>query len=123
QGKLTSSKLALKLGIKTHDLMDKLAEAGLLEPRDGKHYITANLPASCGRAMAFEWFTQVRAVCRAGRRVERNRCAVRMTAKGSARPGMACRDRPVESPPQLGPAVGIHPAAGLLRAKSGFGRD
>src|SRR5574344_1523688 len=41
QGKLTSSKLALKLGIKTHDLMDKLAEAGLLEPRDGKHYITA----------------------------------------------------------------------------------
>ena len=41
QGKLTSSKLALKLGIKTHDLMDKLVEAGLLEPRDGKHYITA----------------------------------------------------------------------------------
>ena len=41
QGKLTSSKLALKLGIKTHDLVDKLAEAGLLEPRDGKHYITA----------------------------------------------------------------------------------
>ena len=39
--KLTSSKLAVKLGIKTHDLMDKLVEAGLLEPRDGKHYITA----------------------------------------------------------------------------------
>ena len=39
--KLTSSKLAIKLGIKTHDLMDKLVEAGLLEPRDGKHYITA----------------------------------------------------------------------------------
>ena len=38
--KLTSSKLAVKLGIKTHDLMDKLVEAGLLEPRDGKHYIT-----------------------------------------------------------------------------------
>ena len=39
--KLTSSKLAVKLGIKTHDLMDKLVEAGLLESRDGKHYITA----------------------------------------------------------------------------------
>ena len=39
--KLTSSKLALKLGIKTHDLMDKLVQTGLLEPRDGKHYITA----------------------------------------------------------------------------------
>lgn len=39
--KLTSSKLAVKLGIKTHDLMDKLVEAGLLEPRDGKHYITS----------------------------------------------------------------------------------
>ena len=35
QGKLTSSKLALKLGIKTHDLMDKLVEAGLLEPQGG----------------------------------------------------------------------------------------
>ena len=39
--KLTSSKLALKLGLKTHDLMDKLVQTGLLEPRDGKHYITA----------------------------------------------------------------------------------
>ncbi len=35
--KLTSSKLALKLGLKTHDLMDKLVQTGLLEPRDGKH--------------------------------------------------------------------------------------
>jgi phosphatidylserine/phosphatidylglycerophosphate/cardiolipin synthase-like enzyme len=39
--KLTSSKLAVKLGIKTHELMDKFVQAGLLEPRDGKHYITA----------------------------------------------------------------------------------
>ena len=39
--KLTSSKLALKLGLKTHDLIDKLVQTGLLEPRDGKHYITA----------------------------------------------------------------------------------
>ena len=51
------------------------------------------------------------AVCRAGRRVERNRCAVRKTARGSAAPGMSCRDRPVESSPQPGafPAVGIPP--------------
>ena len=47
----------------------------------------------------FEWFTKASAVCRAGRRGERSRCAVRMTAKGSARPGMACRDRPVEHGP------------------------
>lgn len=39
--KLTSSKLAIKLGVKTHDLIDKLVQNGLLEPRDGKHYITA----------------------------------------------------------------------------------
>ena len=54
------------------------------------------------------------AVCRAGRRVERNRCAVRKTARGSAAPGMACRDRPVESSPQLGafPTVGIPPRSG-----------
>ena len=54
------------------------------------------------------------AVCRAGRRGERNRCAVRRTARGSAAPGMACRDRPVESSPQLGafPAVGIPPRSG-----------
>ena len=65
----------------------------------------------------FEWFTKASAVCRAGRRGERSRCAVRMTEKGSAAPGMACRDRPVESRPQLGafPAVGLYPAAGLLR--------
>ena len=41
QGKLTSSKLAVKLGMKTPELMDKLVAAGLLEPREGKHYLTA----------------------------------------------------------------------------------
>ncbi|RPD83685.1 phospholipase D family protein [Luteimonas sp. 100069] len=38
--KLTSSKLARKLGFKTQDLLDKLATAGLMEVRDGKHYLT-----------------------------------------------------------------------------------
>ena len=46
-----------------------------------------------------------------------SRCAVRMTAKGSVTPGMACGSRPVERTPELGafPTVGLRPAAGLLR--------
>lgn len=39
--KLTTSKLAQKLGIRTTDLLDRLVTGGLLEMRDGKHYITA----------------------------------------------------------------------------------
>ena len=39
--KLTTSKLAQKLGIKTNELIEKLAKAGYLEARDGKNYITA----------------------------------------------------------------------------------
>lgn len=39
-GKLTSSKLAQKLGIKTTELNDKLIELGYLEPKDGKYYLT-----------------------------------------------------------------------------------
>ena len=39
--KLTSSKLAQKLGIKTNELIEKLVASGFLEARDGKHYITA----------------------------------------------------------------------------------
>jgi hypothetical protein len=60
---------------------------------------------------------KLEAVCRAGWRGERNRCAVRMTAKGSVTPWMACGSRPVERIPEPGafPTVGIHPAAGLLR--------
>ena len=38
--KLTSSKLARKLGLKTQDLLDKLVATGLLELRDGKPYLT-----------------------------------------------------------------------------------
>ena len=39
-GKLTSSKLAQKFGIKTNELLDKLLESGHLELKDGKHYLT-----------------------------------------------------------------------------------
>jgi phosphatidylserine/phosphatidylglycerophosphate/cardiolipin synthase-like enzyme len=40
-GKLTTSRLAQKLGIKTAELLERLVATGLLELRDGKHYITA----------------------------------------------------------------------------------
>lgn len=39
--KLTTSKLAQKLGMKTNDLLDKLVTAGCLELNDGKHYLAA----------------------------------------------------------------------------------
>ena len=39
--KLTSSKLAKKLSIRTSELFDKAVGAGLLELKDGKHYLTA----------------------------------------------------------------------------------
>lgn len=38
--KLTSSKLAQKLGIKTNELTEKFVDLGYLELKDGKHYIT-----------------------------------------------------------------------------------
>ena len=38
--KLTSSKLAGKLGIKTADLLERLVASGHLEIRDDKHYLT-----------------------------------------------------------------------------------
>jgi hypothetical protein len=38
--KLTSSKLAQKLGIKTNEFTEKLVTSGLLELKDGKHYLT-----------------------------------------------------------------------------------
>lgn len=38
--KLTSSKLAGKHGIKTPELLERLLKTGLLELRDGKHYLT-----------------------------------------------------------------------------------
>ncbi len=38
--KLTTSKLAKKLGIKTNELNEKLIDAGYLELKDEKHYIT-----------------------------------------------------------------------------------
>ena len=39
-GKLTTAKLAAKLGMKTHDLMDRLVSAGYLEMRAEKPYLT-----------------------------------------------------------------------------------
>jgi phosphatidylserine/phosphatidylglycerophosphate/cardiolipin synthase-like enzyme len=47
-GKLTSSKLAQKLGMKTSDLMDKLVATQYLELREGKHYLTAKGKAAGG---------------------------------------------------------------------------
>jgi phosphatidylserine/phosphatidylglycerophosphate/cardiolipin synthase-like enzyme len=38
--KLTSSKLAQKLGIKTNEFTEKLVTSGLLEIKEGKHYLT-----------------------------------------------------------------------------------
>lgn len=38
--KLTTSKLAQKLGIKTSELLEKLVASGHLEERNGKHYLT-----------------------------------------------------------------------------------
>ena len=95
----------------------RLRERRISRPKHRELRLLLQLVLSASIA-AFEFHANARAVCRAGRRVARSRCAVRMTAKGSARPGMACGDRPVEHGPQSGasPAVGIHPAAGLLRA-------
>ncbi|MCQ4288099.1 phospholipase D family protein [Pseudomonas stutzeri] len=38
--KLTSSKMAQKLGLKTPEFLEKLSSQGLLELRDGKNYLT-----------------------------------------------------------------------------------
>lgn len=40
-GKLTSSKLAQKCGMKTGEFIEKLVASGHLEVREGKHYLTA----------------------------------------------------------------------------------
>ncbi len=46
--KLSTSKLAMKLGLKTGELVDKLVSAGLLELREGKPYLTAKGKAAGG---------------------------------------------------------------------------
>lgn len=38
--KLTTSKMAQKLGLKTNELMEKLVTSSLLELKEGKHYLT-----------------------------------------------------------------------------------
>lgn len=40
-GKISTSKLASKLGLKTGELIDKLTQARFLESRDGKDYLTS----------------------------------------------------------------------------------
>ncbi len=40
-GKLTTSKLAQRLSMKTNELIEKLVHTGFLEVQEGKHYITA----------------------------------------------------------------------------------
>ncbi|MAX27563.1 MAG: DNA repair protein [Phycisphaeraceae bacterium] len=40
QAKLSTSKIAKKLGMKTNDFKDRLTEAGYLEIKDEKHYLT-----------------------------------------------------------------------------------
>ena len=47
-GKLTTSKLARKLGCKTNELLDKLVASGHLELRGGKHYMTDRGKAAGG---------------------------------------------------------------------------
>jgi hypothetical protein len=63
---------------------------------------------------------KLEAVCRAGRRGGRSRCAVRMTARGSVTPGMACGSRPVEATPQLGafPTAGIRQGPGIAKGEA-----
>ena len=46
--KLTTSKLAKALGLKTAELTERLITGGLVELRDGKTYITAEGKAACG---------------------------------------------------------------------------
>ena len=48
--KLTSAKLAGKLGMQTRDLTDRLCAAGLLELREGRTYLTSK-----GKELGGEW--------------------------------------------------------------------
>ena len=47
-GRLTTSKLAQKLGLKTGELQDRLTAGGFLETREGKPYLTAKGKAAGG---------------------------------------------------------------------------
>lgn len=48
--KLTSAKLAAKLGVSTKEFLDRCVSAGLLELRVDRHYVTAS-----GKAAGVEW--------------------------------------------------------------------
>lgn len=51
-GKLSSSKLATKLGCKTNEFLEKADSAGYLELRDGKHHLTAKGKQAGGEHVA-----------------------------------------------------------------------
>ncbi|GGY30575.1 hypothetical protein GCM10008098_25110 [Rhodanobacter panaciterrae] len=51
-GKLSSSKLAVKLGYKTNEFLDKAVAAGHLEFRDGKHLLTVKGEKAGGEYIA-----------------------------------------------------------------------
>ena len=78
---------------------------------DGRTHRTQLLPVSIT--------PKLEAVCRAGRRGGCSRCAVRMTAKGSVTPWMACGSRPVKDDPEPGafPAAGTRSGPGLSRGR------
>ena len=65
-----------------------------------------------------ECSAKLQAVCRAAGWGDWSRCAVRMTAKGSVTPWMACGSRPVKGSPERGafPTVGIHQWPGVKGA-------
>jgi len=70
------------------------------------------------RALACDLPATACAVCRAAGWGDWSRCAVRMTAKGSVTPWMACGSRPVKGSPERGafPTVGIHQWPGVKGA-------
>lgn len=55
-GKLSSSKLAKKLGISTNDLLNHMVEHGLLELQEGKHRLTAEGTSNGGEYRASSRF-------------------------------------------------------------------
>ena len=74
--------------------------------------------AQGSKALACDLPTTACAVCRAAGWGDWSRCAVRMTAKGSVTPWMACGSRPVKGSPERGafPTVGIHQWPGVKGA-------
>jgi len=81
-------------------------------PRD-QRWASPNSAQLTGLAL-LTYPPKIQAVCRAEWRGDRSWCAVRMTAKGSVTPWMACGSRPVKRLPQRGafPTVGTRQGQG-----------